>query len=373
MQRLRNLRAARAALCAACAAVVLASFAFARSARAQSCGVGEWVCHKTADGQHPDGNEQALVWLMNRARRDPSAEGAFLAGLDATDSNVHDAVAFYAVDLGVMQDEFDALEAQPPAAFDRRLYTAALGHAQLMIDTNKQDPTCGGSGQPPCQLARVGLANFFFVAGGLRGNSIGFAFSPTYGHAAWNVDWGVLPNTPPGMQEGRPHRNGVMDTADAIANQSMTNVGIAVLSAEGLPGVTLGPLVAVADYAHANDAVDDHYNRFLVGTVWQDLDGDGIYDPGEGKSGVLVSTDTAAWYAVTAAGGGYAIPILDPGPVQVTFSGGGVPMHVASVDVGATSVLVDYALPEPGALAGGATALLAVAALRRRRRTKPIG
>ena len=37
----------------------------------------EWVFHKTADGSHPDGNEQAMVWLMNRARSNPRKEGLF--------------------------------------------------------------------------------------------------------------------------------------------------------------------------------------------------------------------------------------------------------------------------------------------------------
>ena len=125
------------------------------------------------------------------------------------------------------------------------------------------------------------------------------------------------------MQDGRPHRNGVMDTPDASATLPMTNVGIAAVATAG----DLGPLVAVADYANANPAVGDHYDRFLVGTVWEDLDGDTYYDPGEGKGGVIVTTDTADWFAVTAPGGGYAIPILDPGPMQVTFSGGGLPTH----------------------------------------------
>lgn len=353
-------RTARAAAFAA--AVVLALAALAARAAAQSCGAGEWVCHKTADGQHPDGVEQAFVWLMNRARQDPVTEGAFLAGLDLADPFVHAAVDFYGVDLGVMQDEFDALAPKPPAAFDRRLYSAALGHANAMIDANSQDPACGGEGEPPCQLDRVGPAGFFFEAGGLRGNSFGFAFSPVYGHAAWNVDWGTIPNHPPGMQDGRPHRHGVMDAADAIATAAMTNVGISVVSTEGMPGVNLGPLVVVANYANANTAVGDHYDRFLVGTVWQDLDGDALYDPDEGRSGVVVSTDGAARFAVTSAGGGYAIPVLAAGSMQVTFSGGGLPTHVAGATVGADSVLVDYEVPEPGALAAGIAAILALAA-----------
>lgn len=356
-------RAARAAAFAA--AVVLALAALAARAAAQSCGAGEWVCHKTADGQHPDGVEQAFVWLMNHARHDPVAEGAFLAGLDLADPFVHAAVDFYGVDLGVMQDEFDALAPKPPAAFDRRLYSAALGHANAMIDANSQDPACGGQGEPPCQLDRVGPAGFFFAASGLRGNSLGFAQSPLYGHAAWNIDWGpFVPAVPPGMQPGRPHRNGVMGAPDAIATLDMTNVGIAAVATSG----DLAPLVVVANYANANTAVGDHYDRFLVGTVWQDLDGDALYDPGEGRSGVVVSTDAAARFAVTSAGGGYAIPVLSPGAMQVTFSGGGLPTHVADVTVGADSVLVDYEVPEPGAWAGGAIAALALALLRSGRR-----
>lgn len=337
--------------------------AFAPRASAQSCGVGEWLCHKTADGLHPDGIEQAFVWMMNRARQDPVAEGGFLAAID--DPFVLEATAFYGVDLGVMQDEFDALAPKPPAAFDRRLYNASLGHADLMIDTNKLDPDCGAAGEPPCQLSRVGPAGFFFRAGGLRGNSLGFAPSPLFGHAAWNIDWGPLPNDPPGMQPGRPHRNGIMDTPDASVTLPLTNVGVAVVETEG----DLGPLVAVADYANANPAVGDHYNRFLVGTVWEDLDGDTFYDAGEGFGGVVVSTDSANWFAVTSPGGGYAIPLLDAGPLQVTFSGGGLPTRITDVTVGATSVLVDYEVPEPGALASSAMAALALFALRSRLRS----
>jgi hypothetical protein len=362
---MRSSRFVRGAACAVVA--MIAAPAFAPRASAQSCGVGEWVCHTSADGLHPDGVEQAFVWLMNRARQDPAAEGAFLAAID--DPFVLEAIEFYGVDLDVMQGEFDAIAARPPAAFDRRLYNAALLHAALMIDENSQDPACGETGEPPCQLDRVGPAGFFFPASGLRGNSLGFAQSPIHGHAAWNIDWGpFVPPVPPGMQEGRPHRHGVMSDPDAVALLDLTNVGIAAVPTDGID-TDLGPLVTVANYANANTAVGDHYDRFVVGTVWEDLDGDTFYDPGEGIGGVVVSTDTANWFAVTSPGGGYAIPLLDPGPLQVTFSGGGLPTRVVDVTVGTTSVLVDYEVPEPGALASGAIAALALFALRSRLRT----
>jgi hypothetical protein len=44
-----------------------------------SAAPSEWTWHKTADGQHPDGTEQAMLWLMNRARQNPAAEGVWPA------------------------------------------------------------------------------------------------------------------------------------------------------------------------------------------------------------------------------------------------------------------------------------------------------
>ena len=57
----------------------------------------EWTLHKTADGSHPDGNEQAYMDLMNHGRADPTQEGIFLATTD--DPDVDGARNFFDVDL----------------------------------------------------------------------------------------------------------------------------------------------------------------------------------------------------------------------------------------------------------------------------------
>jgi len=57
----------------------------------------EWTFHKTADGLHPDGNEQQMMWLMNRAKANPTAEGIWLANLD--DPDVVSAINDLNVDL----------------------------------------------------------------------------------------------------------------------------------------------------------------------------------------------------------------------------------------------------------------------------------
>jgi len=306
----------------------------------------EWAFHKTADGAHPDGLEQAWLWQMNRARLGPGSEAARLRALD--DPVVQLSYATFATDLDLLEAEFAALAPAPPAAFDRRLWTASRDHAQAMIDAD--------AAFVPGQLDRVVPAGFVYpTVGEVAGNAYGFAANPVHGHAVWSANWGAGAG---GMIDGRPNR--------AIVMGALTNVGIAVVSdADG--GDLLGPLVAVASHADANELFATHYNRFLVGTVWEDLDGDGAYDPGEGIAGVDIVPDAGGFFAVTAAGGGFAIPVTGPGTFHVAFSGTGVPLRVRQVGVGADSVLVDYRVPAPSARSGELAAAGALVILARRR------
>jgi len=310
----------------------------------------EWTLHATSDGQHPDGAEQEMLWLMNRARQDPGAEGVFLATVD--DPMVQSALGYFGVLVPVLESEFDVLEPKPPAAFDARLYEAAYEHSLYLIanDTQSHDG----------QLARIADAGFH--ASEMRGNVYSYAESALYAHAGFNVDWGAGDGT--GMQPERGHRQAVMSI-----DGDYTNVGLAVV-AESDPATQVGPLVVTGDYAHASSRWADHYNRFVVGTVWQDANGNGRYDAGEGFAGVTVTPDAGPYFAVTSAGGGYAIPVLDAGSLALTFSGPDIPSRVERVDVGDTSVLLDHdpmAVPEPETIACAVTALLASAMTRHRR------
>ena len=70
----------------------------------------EWTYHKTGDNLHPDGNEQQMLWLMNRARSDPAQEGAWLA--TENDPDIAAARSFWNVDTTVLQNEFAAIPAK---------------------------------------------------------------------------------------------------------------------------------------------------------------------------------------------------------------------------------------------------------------------
>ena len=283
----------------------------------------EWLYHKTADGLHPDGNEQQLMWLMNRARANPTQEGAWLAATD--EPEIAGGRNFFNVNTGLLQSEFASYDAAPPAAFDVRMYHAAEAHSIDLISRNAQDHDG--------QFQRIVDAGFNCWDG--RGNVFSYARSSLNAHGAFNIDWGGSDGT--GMQPGRGHRMAIMSV-----DGNYTNVGIAMVF-EGDSDTKVGPLVTTENFCYASENAADHFNRFIVGSVWQDNNGNDRYDPGEGIGNVTVRPDKGQYYAVTANSGGYAIPIEDPGDYKLTYSG--AINSVTSVTVDEVSILVDIQAP----------------------------
>jgi hypothetical protein len=281
--------------------------------------LNEWTYHKTGDNLHPDGNEQQMLWLMNRARSDPAQEGAWLA--TENDPEIAAARSFWHVDTTVLQNEFAAIPAKPPAAFDVRLYNAAKAHSDYLISIDGQSHTG--------QFDRIDAAGFEYTSA--AGIVYSYSENALYGHAGFNIDWGPGSD---GTQDPPGHRNAIMSVSG-----NYTNVGYAVV-AESNPATQVGPQVITGNLCYANTGAANHYNRFLVGTVWIDSNGNGQYDPGEGIAGVTVEPDQGTYYAVTADSGGYAIPITTADTYVVTFSGSITPV-TRTITVGSTSVLLD--------------------------------
>jgi len=283
----------------------------------------EWVYHKTADGLHPDGNEQQMVWLMNRARANPAAEGVFLAG--SGDSDISAGIDYFSVNTTLLKTEFTAIAAKPPAAFDRRLYEGSRVHCLDLIARDAQDHNN--------QFTRVTAAGFSYVSA--RASVFAYGSPGLETHGALNIDWG--PGSIGGMQAGRGHRAAIMSQQTSL----LSNVGFAVVP-EGNRNTAVGPLVFSGAYCSAGNTARDHYNRFLVGTVWTDTNNNTTYDPGEGLNNVLVQPDRGSFHAVTGAGGGWAIPITSADTYKLTLSGSTLGGTLArSATVGTESVLLD--------------------------------
>ena len=300
--------------------------------------LSEWTLHKSSDGAHPDGDEQQMLWLINRARQSPTREGRWLA--HSREFQVRHGRDFFAVDRQALVHAFAKIRPSPPAAFDRRLYRAAFKHSRSQIARDVQDHLG--------QQALMSAEGFAYTQ--TRYNVFSYANNGLNAHAAFNIDWG--PGTGSGMQQPPHHRLGIMSV-----DGGYSNVGIAGLF-DANPHNRVGRYVVSQDFARANETALNHYNKFIVGTVWRDNNENDRYDVDEGISGVRVVPSRGAYFAITSAGGGYAIPITDSGQTVVDFRADNIPQTGYTVTTATTSVLLDLKLNRNGKAAIGARSLL---------------
>lgn len=122
------------------------------------------------------------------------------------------------------------------------------------------------------------------------------------------------------MQDGRGHR--------AIIHAGFREVGIGVV--EGTNG-SFGPQVVTQDFGIPAGTV----TPFVTGVVYYDFNGNAFYDPGEGIGGVTVTVPGTTWHGVTAASGGYAVPVPSGvGTRTVTFTGPGLSASTTAIFTG---------------------------------------
>ena len=287
----------------------------------------EWTAHKTDDGLHPDAHEQKLVWLMNRARQDPTAEGIWLA--ESTDPDVAIGRDYFGVDPDMIKTDFAALSPKPPAAFDAQLYEASRLHSVDMMERNSQDHDG--------QFDKINASGFNMSGG--RVSVFAYGDSALNVHAALNIDWGF---TSTGVQDPPGHRFAIMGVLFPGAQNELSNVGFAMVPNND-PTTDMGPFVFSGAYLSGGGG---EYNRFIVGTVFHDANENQIYDEGEGLEGVHVIPDSGYYFAITGEAGGYAIPVIDPGTFNVSFGCGSLSTaETKTITLDEDSVLLDHIVP----------------------------
>ena len=170
----------------------------------------------------------------------------------------------------------------------------------------------------------------------LAENIYAYANSVFEAEAAFVIDWGS--NPPSGIQDPPGHRDNLLNTA-------LREIGIGLVTAP--TGSPMGPLLVTQDFGNRPEIV----NPFLLGQVYNDLNGDGYYEPGEELAGVtlnIVGTGgtTGSYQTVSTAAGGYQIEI-PAGTYKVTASGGGLPAPVVqNVTIGLANVESDFVEPK---------------------------
>jgi hypothetical protein len=249
----------------------------------------------------PTPEEQYMLELINRARANPPAEGLRLQ--TTNDPDILSAYSYFQVDLAEVVTDFAGYLPRPPLAFNANLIASARGHSQDMAVNDFQGHTGSNGSTLTSRIEAAGYTGW----NALAENVYAYAKNIFYGHAAFNVDWGV-----PSLG----HRLNIMNFS--ASGPVYTEIGIGIV-AETSPSKGVGPLVVTEDFGTRAGA-----QRFVVGVIYKDDDRDGFYSIGEGIAGILVSTSQGN-YAYTSASGGYAIPLTSSsGSITVRAEGAGL-------------------------------------------------
>jgi len=302
--------------------LLVGALTFAAVDTASAADLKHWTRHATEDGAHPDQHEQQLIWLMNRARANPTEEGRWLVQTGVP--SIQQALKQYRVSERRLRKQFSKLPAAAPAAFDRRLYEAALTHARRLAKKKKQNHRG--------QMKAIRKADFPLAS--CRGNVFSYAKSAINAHAAFNIDWGKGWG---GTQRGAEHRQALMSSEEIL-----DRVGIAIVHVANSKRV--GPMVVVGNYCREIVAQNERPERFIVGSVYIDANANGQFDPGEGVPNVRIESTVSQWFAVTAAGGGYALPRDKDGSGTVVFTSLKTGTHRQRVHSTPGNTLIDLVL-----------------------------
>ncbi len=279
----------------------------------------------------PTDEEQLFLEYINRARENPTAEGKRLA--TTSDPKILDAFQIYQVDLAKLQTDLSTNLPSPPLSFEPHLIDSARGHSLWMLNNAWQ---AHEETNPVGDLDHIVNTTFdrILAAGydySFAGENV-YAYSDgiSFGHAGFEVDWGVGPG---GVQEELGHRN-------SNHNPSFTEVGIgifngthtstAVVQVSGTNTIvtnTVGPQVVTVDFGSRFDQP-----ALATGVAYYDLNNNQFYDLGEGLSGVRVEIDSGSNFAISSQSGGYSIPAVE-GPQLLTFSGPGLTPVTRTVTV----------------------------------------
>lgn len=289
------------------------------------------------DFGNPSPEAQHALYLINRARTDPAAEGERL--VRTTDPTSVLAIEAFKVDTATVVSDFSSYKASPPLAFNAQLAQAAVAQATDQAAHRTQSHLGSDGTKPRDRILATGLA-----ARAIGENLASYVTSASEAHESFQIDWGGPP--PSGVQNwpDPKHRQNIMATGSTSAR--FDSVGIAFVTAADEPQASdamkpiagdppYGPIVAVQEFASTG-------KRFAVGTVYSDANSNGAFDSGEGIAGVTVTPRDGSYQATTASDGAYSVPIdTERSTIDVSFAGDGWTDTRSVTGPSGRSVLVD--------------------------------
>ena len=257
----------------------------------------------------PTDFEQFMLELVNRARANPGAEADRL-GIDLNAD----------LEPGEIEDT-----PKQPLAVHPLLTDAAVGHSEWLLETDSFSHTGEGGSTVSERIMDAG-----YPLSGSWNTAENLAWQGTTGEfelAEFTADL---------------HDNLFLSSGHRVnlMNGVLQEIGIGILTGSFTDeGTTYNAAMATQKFARSGGTP----GPFVVGVVYEDLDENGFYTPGEGVAGVRVDVDGSGYHALTPDAGGFAVPVPGDGSYEVSFSVDGVIHQTETVTVQSNqNVKVDY-------------------------------
>jgi hypothetical protein len=261
--------------------------------------------------------EQFALEMANRARQDPVGEACIL-GID--------------LNAGLSPDHIGG-EAKQPLAFHPDLLEATRRHSLWMLDENNFSHM-GAEGSNAGE--RMAAAGYRFLAPYLWGENI-----------AWE---GVKGMASPVELVRRLHRSVFASPTHRLnlLDGEHNVVGLGLQRGDyRFEGNTYRALFLTQNFARSAGS-PEVAGPFVTGVAYRDSNGNGQYDPGEGKPGIRLSIEGGSFETFTTSSGGYALPLQGPFGVRLRLIAEepGRPRQVMEVDIAdSRNVKVDFVEP----------------------------
>jgi hypothetical protein len=270
--------------------------------------------------------EQYMLQLINMVRTNPPAAAQWVDS--HLDGDIQATLNYYGVDLKAVESQIANSKSVPPVAWSDTLAGTASQQSQDQVNMGVQTHTGANGSSLGQRLDAAGVTNR------LSDGENAFAYSKSVDHAmeAFLIDWGVA---------DQGHRRNILQP-DATADQYYQEAGIGIVNTNK---PNFGPKVITVDFARQANA-----KPALVGTAYNDSNGNNQFGLGEGQGGVevdAVSLLTGQKYVTsTTPAGGWQLN-LDSGQYQLTAKVNGQVVRSQTVSLYNQNIEVDYNLSLP--------------------------
>jgi cysteine-rich secretory family protein len=265
---------------------------------------------------NPSPEQQYMLELINRARANADAEAVRL-GIGSR----QEGPPMVGGQVWTIQNSTQ------PLSWNPLLYNCAQAHSKLLNDNDQfflgVSPHTYGGKDPNQRIADAGYSMAAY-----NGPTNNGSF-PGPENVAENVSIGSGPFTGANLVAALLGQHNGLFTDQTVAGRGHRSTTTLAFFREIGIGITAGTDNNGGQtwdtlYTVQNFGTQTNSTPFITGVVYQDTNGNGFYDPGEGIGGIRVDVPGSNFFAITSASGGYSVPVPGNGNYTATFSGGSI-------------------------------------------------